>query len=161
MVETKKRNGRSWKLEHEILKRKYDELNEKYNALKSKPNAEVSDGSTSQTPKSSVQGGEVEKQSDDVTNDDTLKKEVVETPTDEAEATLNTLEAKSKEKEAEQPHGENLNDTSAGETSLEIADIEAEEKEKADQFEFQCPECQAYFNELNNGRCPQCATQLE
>ena len=51
------------------------------------------------------------------------------------------------------------------ETKEETLEIEQEpevkEEVKEEEFNFECPECQNKFNELDNGKCPFCETELE
>jgi len=44
------------------------------------------------------------------------------------------------------------------EKDLEVAQ---ENQNSADDYKYQCPDCSALFNDLNDGKCPKCGVELE
>ena len=96
-----------------------------------------------------------------------VKKEVVEA---EAEATLDTVDTGKGEEASTNPGPVALTEAPAEppveekEEAGEDVEIEKEPEEEEinpDDYNYCCPSCKELFNDLNNGKCPECEEELE
>ncbi len=105
-----------------------------------------------------------------ITEENWLNKPQTNTPKEEVASVDNSqsdnktpeiVEEKSEmDEHGKEEAGENLNETPDN-SSLDVVDVHEEEEKIIKGFEYQCGECNSYFNELNNGCCPVCDAELE
>ena len=130
------RERTSWKLEAKILQRRINELEQELSTTKSSSQS-AKENSVEQAHELVVDN-DVDKSENDV---DKLAKEEVE----ESKKPNSTLDNhKEKEEEKMENKEENLN-----------VDVD-DDKE----YQYKCPNCNAYFDELEEGCCPNCETEL-